>query len=432
MDDEFQPYLGPSAPGTTSLRAAQEWCKGFMAATVLRKKWWWAGDLQDIDTSQDAAFAFALLNMCAFPPDNTGDKKFRHLEEQFADPHHAVIKVVMILHDYLHADDNDFDGDDTVNNSGAGLDKQEIVAQLEYFTGAFPRAALAAAIANPQEMVPELLRFITYAREHAEDIRNDKLREYMGHIYALYLLAQFREHSAYAPIVDLFGSVPDEIIHDITGDVITEDLHRILPSICHGDDTLIKALVENEQAGPYVRAAALASLVTMVVNGIKSRDEVIAYFAKLFQGGIRRQPSMVWNELVGSSIDLNPKELYGEILRAREEGLFETGFVSLAELEEERCRSVEQSLESLCRNPRFSLIDDAIGAMSWWACFNEHDEVAGATDDSDDLEEPAVLPGDGLFGPALPPPVRTGPKIGRNDACPCGSGKKYKKCCGKN
>lgn len=27
--------------------------------------------------------------------------------------------------------------------------------------------------------------------------------------------------------------------------------------------------------------------------------------------------------------------------------------------------------------------------------------------------------------------VRKGPKIGRNDACPCGSGKKYKKCCGK-
>lgn len=24
------------------------------------------------------------------------------------------------------------------------------------------------------------------------------------------------------------------------------------------------------------------------------------------------------------------------------------------------------------------------------------------------------------------------PKIGRNDPCPCGSGKKYKKCCGKN
>ena len=27
-------------------------------------------------------------------------------------------------------------------------------------------------------------------------------------------------------------------------------------------------------------------------------------------------------------------------------------------------------------------------------------------------------------------PVRKGPKVGRNDPCPCGSGKKYKKCCG--
>ena len=29
-------------------------------------------------------------------------------------------------------------------------------------------------------------------------------------------------------------------------------------------------------------------------------------------------------------------------------------------------------------------------------------------------------------------PVRTGPKVGRNDLCPCGSGKKFKQCCGKN
>jgi len=31
------------------------------------------------------------------------------------------------------------------------------------------------------------------------------------------------------------------------------------------------------------------------------------------------------------------------------------------------------------------------------------------------------------------PPVRKeGPNVGRNDPCPCGSGKKYKKCCGMN
>jgi len=30
------------------------------------------------------------------------------------------------------------------------------------------------------------------------------------------------------------------------------------------------------------------------------------------------------------------------------------------------------------------------------------------------------------------PVVRATPKVGRNEPCPCGSGKKYKQCCGKN
>ena len=35
--------------------------------------------------------------------------------------------------------------------------------------------------------------------------------------------------------------------------------------------------------------------------------------------------------------------------------------------------------------------------------------------------------------PLVREPVRReAPKVGRNDPCPCGSGKKYKKCCGKN
>jgi preprotein translocase subunit SecA len=41
-------------------------------------------------------------------------------------------------------------------------------------------------------------------------------------------------------------------------------------------------------------------------------------------------------------------------------------------------------------------------------------------------EEPEAGPGPG--GVATAPRVRTGPEVGRNDPCPCGSGKKYKKC----
>ncbi|MBI4806458.1 MAG: YchJ family protein [Desulfovibrio sp.] len=37
---------------------------------------------------------------------------------------------------------------------------------------------------------------------------------------------------------------------------------------------------------------------------------------------------------------------------------------------------------------------------------------------------------DGKVKSTQEPVVASGPKVGRNDPCPCGSGKKFKKCCG--
>jgi len=36
-----------------------------------------------------------------------------------------------------------------------------------------------------------------------------------------------------------------------------------------------------------------------------------------------------------------------------------------------------------------------------------------------------------LKGAPAGPAVKTGKQVGRNSKCPCGSGKKYKQCCGK-
>ena len=59
---------------------------------------------------------------------------------------------------------------------------------------------------------------------------------------------------------------------------------------------------------------------------------------------------------------------------------------------------------------RYRLIDDAEKEMSWWACFeeNKHRKVKLGWDT----------------------PIRKAPKVGRNEPCPCGSGKKFKKCRG--
>jgi hypothetical protein len=298
------------------------------------------------------------------------------------------------------------------------LNNAEILAALECNNGKFPREAIIAAIHAGSEIVPGLLNFITYARQHAEEIQQQDSDGFMGHMFAMYLLAQFREPTAYAPIVDLFGSIPDPLIHDITGDIITEDLPRILASVCRGDTTLIRQLIQNRNAGEYVRGACVESYLTLVNEKLISRPDAIEYYASLYRGGLEREPSHVWNNLVAATADLNPVELFDDIVAADTEELFEDGFISLEDIEGDKILTMEETMRRLQRSIKSTLIRDTVAEMEWWDCFKDHSgDVPGKTRHI--IDEPLQ-------------PVRTEPKIGRNDPCPCGSGKKYKKCCGKN
>jgi len=50
-----------------------------------------------------------------------------------------------------------------------------------------------------------------------------------------------------------------------------------------------------------------------------------------------------------------------------------------------------------------------------------------------ELDKLSMISGDGSVNEEARQPVqRAEPKVGRNDPCPCGSGKKYKKCCGRD
>ena len=252
------------------------------------------------------------------------------------------------------------------------MDIQEILHQLETNTGTFPREALAQAIAQREEIIPELLRVLAEAQHNMEHLRES---EYMTHIYAMYLLAQFREPRAYPLIVEFF-SIPGDIALDTTGDVATGDLGRILASVSCGDTRLMTSLVENEQANEYVRVAALRGLVTLVACGEQSRDDIMAYYQQLFQGKIDRDISFVWNGLVSASNALYPEELYDDIKRAYDDNLIETFFIRLDDIDETLKRGKERVLDELRNNKRYSLITDTISEMEWWACFHPQDREA--------------------------------------------------------
>jgi hypothetical protein len=249
------------------------------------------------------------------------------------------------------------------------MDVQDILKRLEVNEGTFPREAVAQAVAQREAIIPELLRILEYAYQNIEHLID---KGYMAHIYAMYLLAQFRETRAYSLIVQFF-SMPGEIMLDVTGDVVTEDLGRILASVCCGETDLIASLAENEQANEYVRNAALRSLVILVACGDLPRDDVITYFQSLFRRKLVRKHSYVWDGLVSASTVLYPEEVYEDIKQAYRAGLIDPFSISLENVEQVLSRGKEHALNRLHSNAHFALIDDTIREMEWWVCFQPKD-----------------------------------------------------------
>ncbi len=105
------------------------------------------------------------------------------------------------------------------------METVEILHQLERSTGKFARTAVEAAVAQREEITPELLRILEDAVDRAAQI--DAEGDYMAHLYAMFLLAQFRETRAY-PLLLRFASLPGDLLDSLCGDFITEGLGQVL------------------------------------------------------------------------------------------------------------------------------------------------------------------------------------------------------------
>ena len=102
------------------------------------------------------------------------------------------------------------------------MDAETLFTQLEFNTGEFPEKVLTETVDRQESMAPMLLEELQCAAADPEALMH-KDESYIRHIYAMYLLAQFRERAAYPLLVD-FVATPGEIVMDLTGDVVTKDL----------------------------------------------------------------------------------------------------------------------------------------------------------------------------------------------------------------
>lgn len=160
---------------------------------------------------------------------------------------------------------------------------------------------------------------------------------------------------------------------------------------------------------------------------IKTRGKIILYCESLFRGKLEKERSDVWNSLALFSYYLYPEEIIKDIELAYEEELIDPFYVEFQEIKQQLENEKAVVLEKLYNDKSFQLINDTISELKGWACFNGN---STKTINWDKFAKPDYKM-ENTTSTFIQEPYRNENKVGRNDPCPCGSGKKYKKCCGK-
>lgn len=302
----------------------------------------------------------------------------------------------------------------------------DFLQPLQYLTQPFPREAVEAAVERREESTPYLLDALEKADAYFDGNVLPSV-DYMLPIFAMHLLAQFRETRAYPLIVRLFRRPEHE---EVTGELSTSSLAQLLASVCGGDLGPIKSLVEEPGLDEWVRGSALESLGVLADAGQLPREDLSAYLGTLFAGKLEREPNHVWNSVTAVCMDARLTEHLESIRQLYRDQIADETYMGLEEVETEIVLPPGESPYPQSLLPK-GLIDSAVTEMEWWDCFRvrtpeEKEKERLAAEREDDLF--ASL--EGKSSVPLGTYVRESPKVGRNDPCPCGNGRKFKKCCG--
>ncbi|MEY8292704.1 DUF1186 domain-containing protein [Carnobacteriaceae bacterium 52-44] len=289
---------------------------------------------------------------------------------------------------------------------------ESTIAELRYYNEKFPRQALEEAIKNKEQTTEILLNELDYMIEYPEStIENN---EYNLHFFTVYLLAQFREKEACQRILNLV-SLPPEQVDFMFGDLITEDLNSIIYSTFDGHLEQLETVIENPEIDLYVRGAVLEVYEKLSKDGLVSREEFIEYLRKLLKHQKNGTESDLASIIQGVIIDNKLFEMMDDVQMLYDNGRIDESIVGKYD------SFVDFMYDYSYIRDSVSYIDDAIEELYQWPMFEKTKE--------DKLEEEKRLKELEAEFNKITQNDRTDEKVGRNDPCPCGSGKKYKKCC---
>ena len=331
----------------------------------------------------------------------------------------------------------------------------------------FPDAELRQAIDHQDEVTPLLLRAFDDFAENPEHY--DVTEGNFLPAVALALLAQFRETAAFPIFLNIAKDYSSDqpFYDDLIFSTDDEEFGRILASLSGGNIDTLKSMVLDDGLNGTMRGFALDALMACYFEGDLERSDFVSFLSGLYTSFTSLEKgsddySFLWSVLFKVSLTIHPGDLMNEtremckddISWTVEDSLSGMSDLDLAESMAQEDFNKWKASEWQANVEDYGYIKNAVRELQFWKMNIEDDwdelpeeamaevsELRAALFEAIEAMEheafdvpplpPLVNRPSGLLSGTVHPIVREQPRVGRNDLCPCGSGKKFKKCCGR-
>jgi hypothetical protein len=207
------------------------------------------------------------------------------------------------------------------------------------------------------------------------------------------------------------------------GGAITETTHRVMAAVFDGDPAPLYEVILDPKADQFVRSRMCEALAMVTLRGELAREEASRFLHACYAELEPQDENFTWDGWQCAIAMLGLAELKPQVEQA-----FARGFISDSWLE---FKDFEKDLRHAIEHPdapplhgvdnEYTLFGDTIEELSGWHSFQPKPGLnADSTIEAEDR---------GGWRGFQTPAVNPFRHIGRNDPCPCGSGRKFKKCC---
>ena len=280
-----------------------------------------------------------------------------------------------------------------------------------------PRYAIGMCLIRMEEAAPALRAVLARAADGEALSEDESTLLFRG----IYILGGGRDTEACQPLLRLLRK-PD--VDDLLGDAITEGLSRIVIGAFDGNVDSLFGLIADRSVDQFVREQLLDAATFLTWKGIIAGDRMRNLLQRFDDERLAEDDDQAWAGWMRSIALLGLRDMAPVVYRALEEGRAPDWVIDRRYFDE-MLAEAEQRPDDTDRFEQFQIgyINDVLVALEWSDVLEPDEESEAFGEESFGGGKPG-----GPWRPAEP--VRNPWRhVGRNDPCPCGSGKKFKKCC---